>query len=127
MTKLKINHRRMLRGATAAGGLVAIKTTIGGVGTARAQPARKTFLLVHGTFCGSWTWRGVADQLEQKGHKVFVPTLTGLGERSHLLTKNIDLDTHITDVVNLIKWESLEDICLVLHSYGGWIGRAHSR
>ena len=64
----------------------------------------------------------VADQLERAGHKVFVPTLTGLGERSHLLRKDVDLDTHVADVVNLIKWESLEDICLVVHSYGGWIG-----
>lgn len=107
MTKLKISRRRMLRGAAAARALAAVETSID-VGAARAQSARKTFVLVHGTFCGSWTWRRVADQLEQKGHKVFVPTLTGLGERSHLLRKDVDLDTHIADVVNLIKWESLE-------------------
>jgi pimeloyl-ACP methyl ester carboxylesterase len=118
MTKLEVSRRLMLRGAAAASGLAAAET----VGRARAQSARKTFVLVHGTFCGSWTWRRVADQLEQKGHKVFVPTLTGLGERSHLLRKDVDLDTHIADVVNLIKWENLQDICLVVHSYGGWIG-----
>ena len=54
--------------------------------------------------------------------KVFSPTLTGLGERSHLLNKDINLDTHITDIVNVIKWEDLNDFCLVVHSYGGWVG-----
>jgi len=104
--------------AAATGGLIA-----GAVfGTARAQPARKTFVLVHGAFCGGWIWRRVADRLEQDGHKVFVPTLTGLGERSHLLRKDIDLDTHIADVVNLMKWESLENVCLVAWSYAGFVG-----
>jgi pimeloyl-ACP methyl ester carboxylesterase len=104
--------------AATAGGLIA-----GAVfGDARAQPARKTFVLVHGAFCGGWIWRRVADRLEQDGHKVFAPTLTGLGERSHLLRKDIDLDTHITDVVNVIKWESLQNVCLVAWSYAGFVG-----
>jgi hypothetical protein len=64
----------------------------------------------------------VSDLLEKKGQKAFSPTLTGLGERSHLLNRNINLDTHITDIVNVIKWEDLNDICLVVHSYGGWVG-----
>jgi pimeloyl-ACP methyl ester carboxylesterase len=53
---------------------------------------------------------------------VFAPTLTGVGERSHLLSKDINLDTHINDIVNVIKWEDLRDVCLVAHSYGGWPG-----
>jgi hypothetical protein len=69
--------------------------------------------LVHGTLVGGWYWRRVADLLEKNGQKVFSPTLTGLGERSHLLNKDINLDTHITDVVNVIKWEDLSDICLM--------------
>src|SRR3954463_14991866 len=109
MTEFKIARRRMLGGAAAAGGLVAT-AGFGVVGAARAQSARKTFVLVHGAFAGGWVWRRVADQLEQKGHKVFAPTLTGLGERSHLLSKDVNLDTHIADVVNLIKWESLENV-----------------
>src|SRR5262249_3578737 len=56
-----------------------------------------------------------------RGHKVFAPTLTGLGERSHLMSGMITLDTHITDVVNVIRWESLDSLVLVGHSYGGWI------
>jgi len=79
----------------------------------------KTFVLVHGVFGGGWYWRRVSGVLQTKGHRVFSPTLTGLGERSHLLSKDINLDTHITDIVNVIKWEDLEDICLVAHSYGG--------
>src|SRR5581483_5466804 len=81
----------------------------------------KTFVLVHGAWHGGWCWRRVADQLEGKGHKVFAPTMTGLGERSHLLTKDINLATHITDIVNVIKWEGLSNIVLVGHSYGGII------
>ena len=83
---------------------------------------RKTFLLVHGAFIGGWCWRRASDLLEKEVHKVFSPTLTGLGDRSHLLSKDINLDTHITDIVNVIRWENLEDICLVVHSYGGFPG-----
>jgi hypothetical protein len=61
----------------------------------------------------------VSDLLEAKGNKVFSPTLTGLGERSHLLSKHINLDTHVADIVNVVKWESLQDICFVVHSYAG--------
>src|SRR3954468_7704430 len=106
----------------------AIKTTSIGAATlgspvAFAQaPAGKTFLLVHGAWHGGWCWRRVADLLEKKGHKVYTPTLTGVGERSHLMSKDINLDTHIADIVNLIKWEDLHDICLAVHSYGGWPG-----
>jgi hypothetical protein len=90
---------------------------------ALAQSAtRKTFVLVHGAWHGGWCWRRVADLLERQGHKVFAPTLTGVGERSHLLSKDIVLDTHITDIVNVFKWEDLRDVCPVVHSYGGWPG-----
>jgi pimeloyl-ACP methyl ester carboxylesterase len=87
---------------------------------ARAQSATKTFVLIHGAACGGWIWRRVADRLETQGCKVFAPTFTGLGERSHLLTKAVGLDTHVTDVVNVVKWESLDGFCLVAHSYAGW-------
>jgi pimeloyl-ACP methyl ester carboxylesterase len=79
-------------------------------------------VLVHGAWHGGWCWRRVADLLERHGHKVFTPTLTGVGERSHLLSKDINLDTHITDIVNVFQWEDLKDACLVVHSYGGWPG-----
>jgi hypothetical protein len=92
------------------------------IGAACAQDMSKTFVLIHGAWHGGWCWRRVSDLLEKKGHKVFSPTPTGVGERSHLLSKDANLDTHITDIVNLVKWEGLKDICLVVHSYGGWPG-----
>ena len=81
----------------------------------------KTCVLVHGAWHGGWCWRRVADLLTAKGHKVFTPTLTGLGERSHLMSKDIGLKTHVADVVNVFKWEGLTDVALCGHSYGGFI------
>jgi pimeloyl-ACP methyl ester carboxylesterase len=92
-----------------------------GVAPADAQTTAKTFVLVHGAWHGGWCWRRVADVLGRQGHKVFTPTLTGLGERSHLMSRDINLDTHITDVVNVFLWEDLKDVVLVGHSYGGWV------
>lgn len=117
MTKPAITRRGIIGGISATVGLTA--TSGGFISTARAQTAPKTFVLISGTFCGGWNWRRVADHLEKQGHKVFSPTLTGLGERSHLLSKTVDLDTHIADIANVIKWENLTDACLVAHSYGG--------
>jgi pimeloyl-ACP methyl ester carboxylesterase len=82
----------------------------------------KTFVLIHGSWHGGWCWRRVADLLRAKGHRVFTPTLTGVGERSHLLSRDINLDTHIADIVNVFRWEDLREVCLVVHSYGGWPG-----
>ena len=81
----------------------------------------KTFVLVHGAWHGGWCWRRVADLLTARGHKVFTPTLTGLAERSHLSGSDVDLDTHIADVVNLLKWEGLSNVVLCGHSYGGMV------
>jgi pimeloyl-ACP methyl ester carboxylesterase len=92
----------------------------GAVGPARAQSGRKTFVLIHGALIGGWCWRRVADLLEKKGREAFAPTLTGLGERSHLLSKEINLDTHVADIVNVIKWQDIRDCCLVAHSYAGF-------
>ncbi len=86
-----------------------------------ATSDRKTFVLVHGAWHGGWCWRRVADLLEKQGHKVFTPTLTGLGERSHLLRAGINVSTHVTDVVNVLKWEGLTDVVLCGHSYGGLV------
>jgi pimeloyl-ACP methyl ester carboxylesterase len=119
MTARNITRRSIIRTGAVGAGLVALasgKT----VGEARAQTGPKTFVLIHGAWVAGWYWRRVSDLLEKKGHKVFSPTLTGLGERSHLLSKDINLNTHVADIVNVIKWEGLNDICLVAHSYGGF-------
>ncbi|MFZ4519342.1 MAG: alpha/beta fold hydrolase [Microthrixaceae bacterium] len=76
-------------------------------------------VLVHGAFHGGWCWREVAEGLTAAGHRVLRPTLTGLGERRHLLDESVDLDTHIADIVNTIRYEELHDLVLVVHSYGG--------
>ncbi len=81
------------------------------------------FILIHGAWHGSWCWTRVRRLLAAAGHRVFAPTLTGLGERSHLLSRDVGLDTHIADVANLMIWEDLRDIVLVGHSYGGAIVR----
>ena len=106
------------RGVIGAGIAVAAS---GLASPAGAQAIGKTFVLVHGAWHGAWCWRRVSDLLERKGHKVFTPTMTGLGASSHLLTKDVNLTTHITDIANVIKWENLSNIVLVGHSYGGFI------
>jgi pimeloyl-ACP methyl ester carboxylesterase len=83
--------------------------------------AGRFFVLVHGAGHGGWAWRRLADLLSAKGHRVFTPTLTGLGERSHLMSGAISLQTHILDVVNLFRWEDLRNAVLVGHSYAGWV------
>ena len=110
------------RGVLASAGAGASMAALGGTPAMAQTGAPKTFVLVHGAWHGGWCWRRVADLLQKGGHKVFTPTLTGVGERSHLMSKDIVLDTHITDIVNVIKWEDLNNICLVVHSYGGWPG-----
>ena len=80
-----------------------------------------TFVLVHGAWHGSWCWKRVRHALQALGHEVFTPTLTGVGERSHLLSPQVNLDTHIDDVVNLIQWEELSNVILCGHSYGGCV------
>jgi pimeloyl-ACP methyl ester carboxylesterase len=80
-----------------------------------------TFVLVHGAWHGSWCWQRVRSALRKLGHEVFTPTLTGVGERSHLLAQDVDLETHTLDVINLIRWEELSDVVLCGHSYGGMV------
>jgi len=79
------------------------------------------FVLVHGAWHGSWCWKRVRKALQAGGHEVFTPTLTGVAERSHLLSPQVNLDTHIEDVVNLIRWEELSEVVLCGHSYGGCV------
>jgi pimeloyl-ACP methyl ester carboxylesterase len=79
------------------------------------------FVLVHGAWHGSWCWKRVRKALQSAGHDVFTPTLTGVADRSHLASPKVDLEMHVTDVVNLIRWEELDDIVLCGHSYAGCV------
>lgn len=78
-----------------------------------------TCVLVSGAWLGGWAWAGVSLRLRAMGHDAHPVTLTGLGEREHLATPGTDLETHITDVVNVIAYEGLSDVVLVGHSYSG--------
>jgi pimeloyl-ACP methyl ester carboxylesterase len=80
-----------------------------------------TYVLVHGAWHGSWCWKRVRKALQASGHEVFTPTLTGVGERSHLNSAGVNLSAHIADVANLIRWEELADVILCGHSYGGCV------
>lgn len=79
------------------------------------------FVFVHGGMVGGNCWKKVCQILEEKNHKVFAPTLTGLGEKKHLSNPDVDLEVHIQDILNTIFYEELEDIYLIGHSYGGMV------
>ena len=80
-----------------------------------------TFVVVHGATAGGWEWKAAGGFLTKEGHTVYRATLTGLGERFHLANAEVNLDTHINDVVNLILFEDLHDVVLSGHSYGGMV------
>ena len=78
-----------------------------------------TFVLVHGSGYGGWCWKLVVPLLRAAGHEVYTPTLTGLGEREHLASREVGLETHVRDIVNVLRYEDLRDVILVGHSLGG--------
>jgi pimeloyl-ACP methyl ester carboxylesterase len=80
-----------------------------------------TFVLVHGAWAGSIVWKPIEERLRKVGHEVLRPTLTGIGERKHLVNRGIDLDTHIQDMLGVIDYEDLAKFILVGHSYGGMV------
>ena len=79
------------------------------------------FVLVHGSCHGGWCWKKVAPILCKDGYFVHTPTLTGLGERSHLVNRDIGLHTHILDIIQVFEYEDLDEVILVGHSYGGLV------
>ena len=109
------SRRELLRAAGYGASLVGMMTT-----PLTAQGMKpKVFVLVHPAWHGAWFWKKVVPLLRQEAHVVFTPTLTGLGERSHLARPDIGLDVHVTDVVNVLKYEDLHDVVLVGHSSSG--------
>jgi pimeloyl-ACP methyl ester carboxylesterase len=102
---------------------VGAASVVSAAGAARAQESQtqesQTYVLVHGAWHGGWCWARVADRLRAAGHRVFTPTLTGLGDRAHLTAPNVGLATFVEDVVSTIEMEDLSDVVLVGHSFGG--------
>lgn len=86
-----------------------------------AESAKPVFVLVHGAWHGGWCWRRLTPLLEAAGHRTVAVTLTGQGDRAHLIGPEVGLGTHIDDVVSTIEMEDLADIILVGHSYGGMV------
>ncbi|QIB74268.1 alpha/beta hydrolase [Halogeometricum borinquense] len=79
------------------------------------------FVLVPGAWLGGWCWKYLTPLLREEGNEVQTPTLTGLGEREHLSHPNIDIETHITDIVNMLRYNDLTDVVLLGHSYAGLV------
>ncbi|MDX2222349.1 MAG: alpha/beta hydrolase [Rhodospirillaceae bacterium] len=79
----------------------------------------KTYVLVHGTWHGGWVWKHVRRNLTARGHEVFAPSCTGCGDRKHLMSPDVGLETHVTDITNLIEYEELSNVILVGHSFAG--------
>src|SRR5262249_6688150 len=121
----RLDRRAMLGAAAgaAATGLVARFGTPALAPAPEATPAGAmggpaTFVLVPGAYAGAWIWRKIIPLLRAAGHAVYATTATGMGDRAHLARVDIDLDTYITDVVNVLQYEDLHAVTLVGHSYG---------
>ncbi len=108
-----ISRRSLL---AAAAGLLTLPTL-----ASAQRPARMRIVLLHGAWHGGWCWRKVVPLLRERGHDVWVPTLSGLGERRHLARPEIGLTTHVEDLVAVLETEDLRDVVLVVHSYAGMV------
>lgn len=117
MNSLAQPSRRQVLGAMGASAFAAVAN----VATVSTQSKAITFLLVHGAWHGGWCWKKLTPLLRVAGHQALTPTLTGLGERSHLLSSAVDLTTHVDDVTAVLNYEDLHDVVLVGHSYGGMV------
>ena len=106
------------RSFIAATSLSALASLVTKPASAQAVPS-KTFVFAHGSWHGGWSWQRVADRLRAQGHRAFTPSFTGMGDREHLLSKEITIDTFVKDLTEVIKTEELSDVILVAHSFGG--------
>jgi pimeloyl-ACP methyl ester carboxylesterase len=80
-----------------------------------------TFVVAHGAWSAGWAWKKLRPLMRAAGHELWTPTHTGLGERAHLAHPDVDLDTHIQDIVAVLETEDLNDVYLIGHSYGGMV------
>lgn len=119
-TTMRIGRREMLAG-TAGAAAAGVATRLGAPALAKATGGKATFVLVPGQWTGAFVWHTVAPVLRKAGHDVYTVTCTGLGDRVHLANPSIDLDTMVTDVVNVLEYEDLQDVILVGHSFAGMI------
>ena len=115
-----IGRRTVVRGAAAAAAALTASRAAGPVLSAQARP--QTFVVAHGAWSSGWAWKKMHPLMTARGHRLYTPSYTGLGERAHLARRDINLDTHVTDVVNVLIYEDLRDVVLIAHSYGGMVG-----
>ncbi len=118
------NRRKVMAGMAAAGVVLTAPSQVNSAPKEKSEARskmQKTYVLVHGAWHGGWCWRDVAKPLLDAGHMVFTPSLSGLAERKHLVSPEIGLETHITDIISLIEYYDLQDIILMGHSYGGMV------
>lgn len=109
-----VNRRSVIAASLTA----SLSASLAGCGGQQASKPL-TFVLIHGTWHGGWVWKYVREYLQVKGHRVFTPTLTGCGEREHLSSPDIGLETHIRDITQLIEFEDLSNIIISAHSFSG--------
>jgi pimeloyl-ACP methyl ester carboxylesterase len=89
-----------------------------------AQSRTTTFLVAHGAWSAGWSWKKMHPLMWSAGHRLLTPTYTGLGERAHLASPSNDLETHIQDMLGVLKYEDLRDVVLLAHNYGGMVATA---
>src|ERR1700752_4389003 len=109
MTSSPTISRRRILGAMAISPLCAVVNAA----PMPIPPKTVTFVLVHGAWHGGWCWKKLTPLLRAAGYSVFAPTLTGLGERSHLISPTVDLTMHIADIVSVLEYEDLQNVVLV--------------
>lgn len=110
-----MDRRQLLTGSA----LLAFATQLAGASAQGQSSEKRTYVLVPGAFWGGWVWRKVEPKLQSAGHRVFAVTNTGLGDRSHLLSREVNLDTFVKDVVAVFTYNDITDAVLVGHSFAG--------
>ena len=114
-----MQRRDLLRGGASLAALGLARKTTAQNDCASPTDRNATFVLVHGTWHGGWVWQDVANRLGAMGHRVYTPTCTGCGERLHLTSPQVGLETHITDIARVLEFEDLKNVILVGHSFSG--------
>lgn len=113
------SKRQFLAAASALAAIGGLSACASPAGMASAGSKKPAFLLVHGAWHGGWCWDRVATRLRADGFRVFTPTQTGMGERAHLISRNISMELFVEDLVRVMESEELDDVVVVGHSFGG--------